>query len=192
VGPLAGLAAGLSALEGSCELAVVVPCDSPLIHPAVIRFIATALVGSSRGVAALTGPSGQPRPFPAAWRTSLAGRGAEAVTASQSRPWMIAAESLEPISRAGLTADPEVARCDPDLESLRDADDQAAFADLADSPPRVRVSTGGRRHALAAWTLAEVIAEVGREPDAPCTVNGSPVAQPARFALARGDTVAIG
>lgn len=192
VGPMAGLAAGLRELQGRAGLAIVVPCDMPLVHPAVLRAIGEMLADSESNVAALTDRSGRPRPFPGAWRTLLADRAAEAIASLELRPWVIAAESLRPITSAELASQPEVARVDPELRSLLDADDQERFRDLTASAPKVRAITAGRRKAIRAWSLAELIDLVGARSDSPITVNGLPVADPGLFALAGDDTVAIG
>ena len=42
-GPLAGLSAGLSALEGPCDMAVVVACDHPLVTPQFLSSLAQSL-----------------------------------------------------------------------------------------------------------------------------------------------------
>jgi molybdopterin-guanine dinucleotide biosynthesis protein A len=43
VGPLAGLSAGLAALEGSCDTAIVVACDHPLITAGFLRSLVRSL-----------------------------------------------------------------------------------------------------------------------------------------------------
>src|SRR5690348_7828887 len=45
-GPLQGIAAGLRALEGRCEVAFVCATDHALLHPAFVLELADALAGS--------------------------------------------------------------------------------------------------------------------------------------------------
>lgn len=49
-GPLAGIAAGLTALGGRCRAACVTSCDVPLLKPAVVRFLIDAAEGHDAAV----------------------------------------------------------------------------------------------------------------------------------------------
>lgn len=50
LGPLAGLSAGLHALNGRCEAAYATACDAPLLKPAVIRHLIDARAGAEIAV----------------------------------------------------------------------------------------------------------------------------------------------
>ncbi len=68
-GPLAGLSAGLAALEDSCETALVVACDHPLITPDFLG----SLIRSLRGDASAIVPTRADRHYPllAGYRVSV-------------------------------------------------------------------------------------------------------------------------
>ena len=192
-GPLAGLAASLSALDGKAAVAVICSCDSPLIHPAVLSFLTSHLLESDFEICAPSDAGGKALPFPSVWRTALYTNVAAALSRGERSPSRFAAErKLLQLRQADLLADEEVARNDDKLASLDDVDEREAFETLAASPPRVRVSRGGRLTVQNAWSLSELALALAVEEDAPYTVNGRPIAAREPFALATGDLIAFG
>ena len=192
-GPLVGLLAGLEALAGRVDSAVVVPCDLPLLHPAVVRKLAQSLASGSFDLAA---PMAQTKdrvlPLPGAWSLSSTNAVRSAVAAGQRSPAKLAKGfSCSPLTLATLAEDPEVSRTDPDLESLRDIDTPEDHAGLLSSPPKVRVSRSGRVSTLQAWTLGQLASAIGGDPDGPCVVNGLPIEFDPAFPLARRDAVSM-
>lgn len=193
IGPLAGLLAGFDALRGRVDAAVVVPCDLPLLHPAVVRGLAQSLGSGAFDVAAPAVESGgRVLPLPGAWSLAAADVISEAIAAGQRSPARVA-ESLSraPLTLEGLATDAEVAQSDPQLDSLRDIDTPEDHAALLGSPPKVRVSRSGRVSTTRAWTLGELASATGGDPDGPCVVNGLPVEFDPAFPLARRDAVSM-
>lgn len=191
-GPLVGLLEGLRRLEGRVESAIAVPCDLPLLHPVTIRALAHRLTATAAEMAAPTDADGRILPLPGAWRITAIQALATAVEAGERSPARSAA-SLEvaAIPLHELAADAQVAAADPDLTSLRDIDCPADLGDLLSSPPRVRVARDGRVTAPHAWTLGDVAAATGGDPEGPCAVNGLPVEFDPRFPLAERDAISL-
>src|SRR5437763_1673043 len=76
-GPLQGLAAGLSAVDGRAEVAYVSSTDVPLLHPAFVRAVVRAVDDGTD--VALPQVHGHPQPLSAAYRTALLSRVEELV-----------------------------------------------------------------------------------------------------------------
>lgn len=68
-GPLAGIAAGLSAAQA--PVALIVGCDMPFLSPALLRLLADRVASGAPVVVPVH--AGVPQPLCSAWRTSLAG-----------------------------------------------------------------------------------------------------------------------
>ncbi len=141
LGPLAGLATGLRAVEPRAAVAAVCAVDAPLAHPAVMRALLGAL-GESLAVVPVG--DGRPQPLFAVYRTLLAELAAQLVAEGERRATALAeragARLVEPFE---LLFVDDVAAYDPELTSLLSFDDADAFAGaLALPQPLVRV-TGG-------------------------------------------------
>ena len=67
-GPLEGIAAGLRALEGRCDVAFVAGTDHPLLHPAFVLEVVDAIAGAD---AAVPRADGMPHPLTAAYGAHL-------------------------------------------------------------------------------------------------------------------------
>jgi molybdopterin-guanine dinucleotide biosynthesis protein A len=121
-GPVAGIAAGLAALSGRCDAALIVACDHPLLGAAFARRL-IELLGDGNGVV----PVHQGRRFPllAVYRVDQAAL----------------AESMLADPRGGRSAEQFAGRCgarlveagqfqdvDPRLESLGNVNDPGAYA----------------------------------------------------------------
>lgn len=188
-GPLVGLQAGLEQIGGSVDVAVVVPCDLPLLHPAAIRALAGALLASDADVASPADPDGLPLPLPGAWRTSLTGRLADGIESGERSPRRLASRlRFAPLD---LGADPELQQADPELQTLSDIDEPSDLELLLSLPPKVRVSRDRRITTLDAWTLGEAASATGGDPEGPCVVNGLPVEFDPRMPLARRDAISL-
>jgi molybdenum cofactor guanylyltransferase len=67
-GPLEGIAAGLRALAGRCDVVFVAAVDMPLLHPAFVRAVAAAVTGYD---AAVPHAGGRDHPLAAAYRAEI-------------------------------------------------------------------------------------------------------------------------
>jgi molybdopterin-guanine dinucleotide biosynthesis protein A len=176
LGPLAGLAAGLAAVEPRAEVAAVCAVDAPLAHPAVMVALLGAL-GESAAVVPVS--DGRPQPLFAVYRTML-GRLAEQLVAEGERRATALGEragarSVEPFE---LLVVDDIAAFDPELASFLSFDDAAAYAAaLALPQPLVRV-TGGLagppeiRASTVARASRALLAEVAPERPGAVPVDG--------------------
>jgi len=192
-GPLVGLLAGLEALAGRVDSAVVVPCDLPLLHPAVVRKLAQSLASGPFDVAApMSRAEGRRLTLPGAWSLSSTKAVKFALEAGQRSPARVAEGlSCSPLTLASIAEDPDVSQADPNLDSLRDIDTPEDHAALLSSPPKVRISRSGRVSTLQAWTLGQLASATEGDPDGPCVVNGLPIEFDPAFPLARRDAVSM-
>jgi molybdopterin-guanine dinucleotide biosynthesis protein A len=120
LGPLAGLAAGLTALRDRAEAAYVSSCDVPLLKPAFIRATISALGTHEMAIPrereyhhALAG----------VYRTTLTERARLLVDAGRLRPYFLLEES-----DARLLDVSELRAADPQLESLRNVNTPEDYA----------------------------------------------------------------
>jgi molybdopterin-guanine dinucleotide biosynthesis protein A len=191
-GPLVGLMAGLGLLEGEVEAVVAVPCDLPLLHPALVRVLIERLLAADADVACSTAEDGRALALPGAWRVGTTEAIRVALTDGERSPSRLASRlRMAGIALSELKADPELAELDPDLDSLLDIDTAIQLGDLAGRPPKVRVARDRSLETANAWTLGELVDQVGGELDGPCVVNGLPVEFDPRFPLARRDSISL-
>jgi molybdopterin-guanine dinucleotide biosynthesis protein A len=206
LGPMRGLATGLAALDGRAAVAFVCSTDLPFLHPVLVRAVL-------RGFAA--GPDADPvdvvlpvargyrQPLAAGYRTALAGLVEKLLGEGDLRPGMLFRHCrVTQLDDAALLDDPDLARLDPDLDSLlnvNEPDDYAAA--LARPEPEVVVerfgalASGGRRgpRSVRAASLGAAAAAVGITLDRHivAAVNGDQMTRDARIPLVAGDTVAF-
>ncbi len=116
-GPLAGMAAGLAALDVETEIAVVVGADMPTLVPAVLSLLVAELVADDRLVV-VTLESDPPSALPMAVRPLPAAAAAAALLAEDRR----ALRGLQ--ARVPSLVVPSAAwrALDPDGRTLRDVD----------------------------------------------------------------------
>jgi molybdenum cofactor guanylyltransferase len=121
LGPLAGLAAGLSALRGEVDAAFVSSCDVPLLKPAFVQRIIGAL-GNYDLVIPRDGRFHHP--LAAIYRTSLEPCIQELIAADRLRPFFLfeKAHTLE-IDVTDLRS------VDPELDSLRNTNTPGEYED---------------------------------------------------------------
>jgi molybdenum cofactor guanylyltransferase len=121
LGPLAGLAAGLSALRGEVDAAYASSCDVPLLRPSFVQHIVDALGNHDLAI---------PRdgrfhhPLAAVYRPSIEPRIRDLIAAGRLRPFFLLeqANALE-IDVADLRS------VDPELQSLRNTNTPEEYAD---------------------------------------------------------------
>ena len=191
-GPLAGITASLEALMGRADRLVVVPCDMPLLHPAVLRRLMS--VETNDRVIAIGRPDGPPGPFPSVWPVSLTAQALAIFSSGERSPSKAMQDiGMEILPRELLLEDVETTLSDPDLIGLEDIDDADDLGNLRRSAPRVRLLLEGRRSATTAWDLGS-IAETLSLPnpaDSGWVVNGRPVGWDPELPLVERDAVSI-
>jgi molybdopterin-guanine dinucleotide biosynthesis protein A len=117
LGPLAGIAAGLSAIRGG--RAFVAACDMPLLRPALAR----RLLQLSDGVeACVPVVDGYPVPTCAVYARTVAARALELVAARELRPKAL----FERVKTRFVPGD-ELRDVDPGLESFLDCDTRESY-----------------------------------------------------------------
>lgn len=140
IGPLQGIATGLTALAERSVAAFVCSTDMPFLHPAFVRRVLAGLDRPGTDVA-LPFARGFRQPLAAAYRTGLAPLITRLIAGGRSRPGMLYEHcAVARLEDADLLADPDVARFDPALASLvnvNEPDDYAAAR--AAAPPPVTV-----------------------------------------------------
>jgi molybdenum cofactor guanylyltransferase len=110
-GPLAGLAAGLSALAGLAEAAYVSSCDAPLLRPEFVRAMVDSLGNHEL---AIPRDGEYHHPLAAVYRTTLEPRIRQLIDAGRLRPLY-----LVQASDARIVDVAELRHVDPALSSLR-------------------------------------------------------------------------
>ena len=191
-GPLAGITASLEALIGRADKLVVMPCDMPLLHPAVLRRVMSVDVDDR--IVAVGRPDGNPGPFPSVWPVSLTGQALSIFSGGERSPSRAMQEiGMEILPRTMLLDDVETTLSDPDLVGLEDIDDAQDLADLQRGAPRVRLLLEGRRSATTAWDLGSIAEtlSLGNPSDAGWVVNGRPVGWDPELPLVERDAVSI-
>jgi molybdenum cofactor guanylyltransferase len=167
VGPLQGLAVGLTAAGGSAEVAFVSSTDMPLLHPAFVRCVVAALREAVD--VAMPVAHGHPQPLAAAYRTMLAAEVGRWMDGGERRLTAVAARTRVALLRPDdLLADPAVAAGDPALASLRNLNRPEDYrAARALGAPRVTVrlrtavAPSARTVCVCAATVAGAMAELG-------------------------------
>jgi molybdopterin-guanine dinucleotide biosynthesis protein A len=200
VGPLQGIAAGLSAVP-EVPLAFVTSTDLPFLHP---RFAGRVLAALDHNTdVALPVARGYRQPLAAGYRTALAPLIAELLDAGRNRPPNLFERCrVRELTDADLLADPALAEVDPDLDSLLNVNSPEDYAAARARPgPWVTVERygpaagrGGPRHTtVQAATLGAAAAAAGvvLDPYVAAALNGERVGQDPRLPLVAGDTVAF-
>jgi molybdopterin-guanine dinucleotide biosynthesis protein A len=199
LGPLQGIAAGLSALRDEAAAAFVSATDLPFLHPAFVNRVLRALDGPPSADVALPVAHGYPQPLAAGYRTMLAGPADRLVAADRLRPAFLFAEcSVHRLDGETLRADGVLAALDPGLESLSNVNTPDDYATArARLPPAVtvhiRTGTAGPRLVRAATVrgAADAVGVTlgGR---VAVTLNDVPIASDPEAPLATGDRVTFG
>jgi len=120
LGPLAGLAAGLSALRGDVEAAYVSSCDVPLLKPEFVRAVINVLGDHDLAIPR----DGQyHHPLAAVYRLRLEHKVRDLISENSLRPYFLVQQS-----RAREIDVAELQRVDPGLDSLRNANTPDEYA----------------------------------------------------------------
>lgn len=200
VGPLQGIAVGLTAVADAAPIAFLCSTDMPFLHPAYVRAVLRHVNGFD---VALPHIRGYRQPLAAGYRTAL-GEVADALLAQGSkRPGQLFERCrMRDLSDADLSADPDVARHDPDLDSVLNINDPESYAEARARPgPQIRIERYGavaragtpRAATVEAATLGEAAAAVdlvlGLHIVA--ALNGDRISTDVRQPLVSGDVVAF-
>ncbi|WP_300019628.1 molybdenum cofactor guanylyltransferase [Pseudonocardia sp.] len=185
-GPLVGIGAGLAAVAGRAPVAFVCSTDMPFLHPAFVRRVLSAV---RPGVdVALPHARGFRQPLAAAYRPDLAALVRailEEHPPGKLGPGLLFARcAVARLDDAALLADADVARLDPDLDSVLNVNTPDEYtAARARQAAVVRVEGIGP---VRAATLGEL------HPTGPVTLNGGPVGTDPYLPMVAGDTVRFG
>lgn len=187
MGPLAGIAAGLAALDCRCQVAYVSAADVPFLHP---NFVARVLEGCSAEFdACVPVVGGFAQPLAGGYRASVLGEVEALLDAGDRRVTLLVERCRSRlVEEAWLLGDPALAGGDPGLDSVRGVNLPADYeAALARSEPEVQV--GGVRVRVS--TLGAAAAAVGVGDCAGAVLNGEEVDPDPELALVAGDTVSF-
>ena len=177
--------------------------DLPFLHPALVRRVLRGFADPEVDVV-LPVARGYRQPLAAGYRTSLAGLVEKLLGEGNLRPGMLFQHCrVTQLDDDALLADPELARHDPELDSLvnvNEPDDYAAALARPEPEVRGRAVRGARRAAgsggrapVRAASLGAAAAAVGITLDRHivAAVNGDQMTRDARLPLVAGDTVAF-
>jgi molybdenum cofactor guanylyltransferase len=201
-GPLQGLAGGLSAVGDRARIAYVSSTDLPLLHPAYVRRVIDALDDQTDVVLPEVG--GFRQPLAAAYRTSLLPAVNELIAAERMKPaFLFERCRVRRIAAEQLLGDPELARHDPELQSVANLNERPDYERaLARPAPEVEVqrfgtlakgANGTRKQAVRAWTLGELAGAIGLALDdhVVAALNGDQITRDPELPLAAGDVVSL-
>jgi molybdopterin-guanine dinucleotide biosynthesis protein A len=133
LGPLAGLATGLSALAGRCDAVYATATDVPLLRPEFVQAIVAPLIANPEIEIAIPKEGRFHHPLAACYRVRLAPIVRDLVTAGRLRPVFL----LELARTLEIPVD-VLRSVDPQLDSLRNCntpEDYAAALAAAGIPP---------------------------------------------------------
>jgi molybdopterin-guanine dinucleotide biosynthesis protein A len=200
-GPLAGIAVGLGALPPGVDVAFVCSTDVPLLHPAFVRAVLAAVDGAID--VALPDVRGHRQPLAAAYRSGLLPAVEELLASDRLRPaFLFDRCRVRVLDEAALLADPALRAADPELESVENLNDRAAYEAARALPaPAIAIEVYGalrpagqrRQQVVRAADLAAAATAAGLDLDAHvvAAVNGDQISRDPRFPLAAGDRVAF-
>ena len=206
LGPLQGMAVGLTALADRADAVFICSTDLPFLHSELVRRVLRPFDHPVDGEAldvVLPVARGYPQPLTAAYRTRLAPVVAALVAADRLRPAFIFEDTtVLRLDDDALLADPTLRAADPTLESLVNVNERADYdAARARPAPEVTVecfgvlatrSGRGPRAARAATVgaAARAVALV-LDRHVLAAVNGDQTGRDGELPLMAGDTVAF-
>ena len=206
LGPLQGMAVGLTALADRAEVAFVCSTDLPFLHAELVRRVLRPFSHPVDGEAVdvvLPVARGYPQPLTAAYRTRLAPVVAALVAADRLRPAFIFEDAtVLRLDDDALLADPALRAADPTLESLVNVNERADYdAARARPAPEVTVECFGvlatRSGRGPRSTRAATVGAAARAVDLVldrhvlAAVNGDQTGRDGELPLMAGDTVAF-
>jgi molybdopterin-guanine dinucleotide biosynthesis protein A len=197
-GPLEGLAAGLRALAGRAELAYVSSTDVPFLHSSFVGAVVGGLGAGQEICVPVIGRRWQS--LASAYRTSVLSAVEELLDADDRRASRLLDRCrVTRLDRDDLRRNPALAAGDPDLESVVNVNDPAAYATARARPaPEIAVSAtagprrpGGHAATVRAATLGGLADALGIALDGQVVaiVNGAPTRPDREVPLERGDAV---
>jgi molybdenum cofactor guanylyltransferase len=188
-GPLQGLAAGLAAIGDRAAIAYVSSTDVPLLHPAFVRHVVSAL--DDQVDAVVPEVHGHLQPLAAAYRVDVHTMVEELLAADRLAVTSLLKRCrLRRLTPAEMLRDPDLARLDPGLHSVTNVNEPADYERIRALPaPAIRV--GGST--VRAWTLGAVASKVGVTLGGGVVpvLNRERVAPDSELPLVAGDTVAF-
>jgi molybdopterin-guanine dinucleotide biosynthesis protein A len=201
-GPVQGIAAGLTALDGQADVAFISSTDMPFLHPVFIRRVLRGVTADPGTDVALPVARGYPQPLAAAYRVSLAATAERLVEEDRLRPAFLFSEcATVRLDDATLKADPLIGALDPDLDSVVNINTPEDYQEARARPaPEVTVQlfgalargdgTRGPRTVRAA-TVAAAADSAGLTLDRHVTaaLNGDQITRDGVTPLVAGDTV---
>lgn len=199
LGPLQGVATGLTALTGRARAAFVCSTDLPFLHPVFVRRVLTALTGDLDVV--LPTIRGYWQPLAAAYQITLAPMASELVAAGDRRLALLFQRcATVRLDEAALLADPALAAADPALDSVVNVNSPEDYHAARRRPaPQVTVQccgslgSGGGSRTVRAATLSAAAAAAGIALDSWVIVmlNGEQISGDINLPLVAGDAIAF-
>jgi molybdopterin-guanine dinucleotide biosynthesis protein A len=198
LGPVQGLAAGLSAVADRAEVAFVCSTDLPFLHPAFARRVLRA--ASEGADVGLPVARGYNQPLAAAYRTALAPVARRLVREERLRPAFLFDEcQVTRLDEAMLRDDPILVALDPDLDSVLNVNEPGDYrAARARPAPEVTIQrfgalADGHRgpQPVRAATVAGAADAAGLSLDGHvvAALNGDQITRDGQVPLVTGDTV---
>jgi len=200
-GPLGGIAVGLAALAGRSEVAYVSSTDVPMLHPAFVRRV-VAEVNDDLDVC-VPYVRGFRQPLAAAYRVELAARVQKLLDADRLRPSFLLEECRwSKLDERRILSDPDVARCDPGLDSVTNLNEPSDYeAARARPAPEVVVERFGVLRSpgesgttrVRAATLGEA-AQASATPlteDIVAALNGDQISKDPEEPVVEGDVISF-
>ena len=206
LGPLQGMAVGLTALADRADAVFICSTDLPFLHSELVRRVLRPFDHPVDGEAldvVLPVARGYPQPLTAAYRTRLAPVVAALVAADRLRPAFIFEDArVLRLDDDALLADPALRAADPTLESLVNVNERADYdAARARPAPEVTVECFGvlatRSGRGPRSTRAATVGAAARAVDLVldrhvlAAVNGDQTGRDGELPLMAGDTVAF-
>lgn len=200
-GPLQGLAAGMAAIGDRAVGVYVSSTDVPLLHPAFIRRVTTALDDDVDVV--LPEIHGFRQPLSAAYRVALLPQIEALIAADRLKPaFLFELCRVRKLDDDTILRDTRLARADPHLASVRNLNERSEYERAHALPaPEIDVRRFGtlagngamRSQTVAAWSLGELAQkiELALDEHVVAALNGDQITRDPELPLAAGDTVAF-
>lgn len=204
-GPMQGLAVGLAAAAEHAGIAFVCSTDLPFLHVAFVQAVLRRFGAGEGTEVVLPFVGGYRQPMAAGYRTELVPRITKLLDAGQLRPAHLFEDSVvRRLDDAELRADPQLAKLDPDLDSVTNLNEPADYRAARSRPaPEVVVERygvlatrgGGSRspQRVRAANLGAAAKQVGLTLDGHilAAINGDQIHGDGLVPLVAGDTVAF-
>jgi molybdenum cofactor guanylyltransferase len=208
-GPMQGLAVALAAAAGRAEVAFVASTDMPFLHEAFVRAVLRRFepVDAAQGGPDVVLPvvRGHRQPMAAGYRTALAPHVDALVEAGRLKPAQLFEQCrVLRLDEPALLSDPQLAACDPGLDSVENVNEPEDYAAARSRPPpRVAVTVsvlgqaGEARHRdVRAANLSEAARALGLtlggvEDAMEARLNGEPVDLDPALPLLAGDELLL-